>query len=112
MSIWCLVVIGRWVRQHGLEKAEFRESYRQSFLKVQRVVGGSRGHSDLSIWNPNLLSERAFSASGGKNEEETFIAIEMSLNEHRKTARINIQWDLLSFCHVFGIRASGTLLAP
>jgi len=67
----------------------------QRLLEKERRERVSRGHFDLCVWNPLHLEDRLFRASGGKSEEETLIAIELSLNEHWKRAEYHVQWDLL-----------------
>jgi len=49
--------------------------------KLLKVTSGRRGHFDLCVWNPDLVNERLFRSEGGSGEQETFIAIELALNE-------------------------------
>ncbi len=56
---------------------------------------GSRGHFDISIWDHTLTENRKFRASGGKGEQRTLAAVEVSLNEHHKSFRWHVYWDLL-----------------
>jgi len=74
-----------------------RHNDRDSEIVRKRKKGErvSRGHFDLCVWNPLHLEDRFFRASGWKSEEETLIAIELSLNEHWKRAEYHVQWDLL-----------------
>ena len=66
--------------------------------ELEKEEGKTRGHFDLSVWNPDLVNERLFRSEGGKGEQETFIAIELALVENNyqaKDALIHTKNDLL-----------------
>lgn len=77
-----------------------KERYYARTLK-EGVSKGSRGHFDLSIWNPETTSDkliRADSSSDLQTEQQTFIAIEFDLIERNRTfetALHHFKWDLL-----------------
>jgi hypothetical protein len=62
---------------------------------------GSRGHFDLSIWNPAKTEDRLFRVSQSTDfwrEQQTFIAIEFDLiegNDNLDQAIHHFKWDLL-----------------
>ena len=63
--------------------------------------GGARGHFDLCIWNPEETKDRLFRDFGTtefRNEQHTFIAIELDMVENNETAEQamhHLKWDLL-----------------
>ena len=62
---------------------------------------GSRGHIDLTIWNPEKTEERLFRVAYKdrfENEQQTFIGIELDMiegSESLKSAIHHFKWDLL-----------------
>lgn len=62
---------------------------------------GTRGHFDLSIWNPENARERLFRVDHSADfmrEQQTFIAIEFNLTERSaslKDAVHHFRWDLM-----------------
>jgi len=73
-------------------KSRYKRNKKGPSLKKQR---GIRGHFDLSIWDSRVSHKRQFKAPGGKNEQRTLAAIEMSLNEHHSYFEWHVYWDLL-----------------
>ena len=76
-----------------------KERYSRKSL-TEGLEKGSRGHFDLTIWNPERTQERAFRAKDQKFEEEqqTFIAIEFDLEENKadvENAVHHLRWDLM-----------------
>lgn len=77
-----------------------KERYSAKLLK-ENVSKGSRGHIDLTIWNPEKTKERLFRVTRKKdfeNEQQTFIAIELDMieaSESLKSALHHYKWDLL-----------------
>jgi len=76
-----------------------KERYSQKHLEINPK--GKRGHFDLCIWNPELVSQRLFRAKLTKDikkEQQTFIAIELNLVEANASldqAIHHTKWDLL-----------------
>jgi hypothetical protein len=64
-------------------------------MKSKEDKRGSRGHFDISIWDPDLTEQREFQVSGGKGEQRVLAAVELSLNEHHKNFQWHVYWDLL-----------------
>ena len=62
-------------------KAQYRRNEAGKLQKVEKGRKGRRGHFDLCIWNPDLVNKKLFRSKGGSDEQETFIAIELALNE-------------------------------
>jgi hypothetical protein len=83
-----------------------KDRYNARTLK-EEVSKGSRGHFDLSIWNPEITSDkliRVSSSSDFQTEQQTFIAIEFDLIERNRTfesALHHLRWDLMK---LMGIR--------
>lgn len=73
-------------------KGRYRRNNSGPSEKVER---GSRGHLDISIWDPDITEDRYFRRSGGRGEQRTLAAIEMSLNEHHERFQWHVYWDLL-----------------
>jgi len=77
-----------------------KERYSRKALK-EGLERGSRGHFDLSIWNPTKTEEKLFRVKRStefKREQQTFIAIEFDLvegNDNLDQALHHLQWDLL-----------------
>jgi hypothetical protein len=77
-----------------------KERYSAKTLK-EGVLKGSRGHFDLSIWNPEETSRRLFriaSSTDFEKEQHTFIAIEFDMIEGSDSfdsALHHLKWDLL-----------------
>ena len=77
-----------------------KERYSARTLR-EGVSKGARGHFDLSIWNPEVTSDRLFrvdSSSAFGDEQQTFIAVEFELIEGNRTfesALHHFKWDLL-----------------
>lgn len=76
-----------------------KERYSQKHLEINPK--GKRGHFDLCIWNPELVSQRLFRARLTKairKEQQTYVAIEFNLveaNASLNQAIHHIRWDLL-----------------
>jgi hypothetical protein len=76
-----------------------KERYSQKHLEINPK--GKRGHFDLCIWNPELVSQRLFRAGltkGIEKEQQTYVAIEFNLveaNASLNQAIHHIRWDLL-----------------
>ena len=76
-----------------------KERYSEKYLKINPK--GKRGHFDLCLWNPELVSQRLFRANLSKDikeEQQTFIAIEFNLVEGNASldqAIHHTKWDLL-----------------
>jgi hypothetical protein len=62
-------------------KAQYRRNEAGKLQKVEKGRKGRRGHFDICIWNPDLVNKKLFKSEGGSDEQETFIAIELALNE-------------------------------
>ncbi len=73
-------------------KGRYKRNNKGPSLKKRR---GKRGYFDICLWDPKLTNKRQFKTSGGKNEQKTFTAVEMSLNEHHGTFEWHVYWDLL-----------------
>ena len=61
-----------------------KERYSAKLLK-ENVPKGSRGHIDLTVWNPEKTKERLFRVTpkdSFENEQQTFIAIELDMIEN------------------------------
>ena len=77
-----------------------KERYSAELLK-ENIPKGSRGHIDLTIWNPEKTEERLFrvtSKNSFKDEQQTFIAIELDMIERSESlpdAIHHFKWDLL-----------------
>jgi len=77
-----------------------KERYKRETLE-EGVKKGSRGHFDLTIWNPSEVGKRslrALSSNRFDEEQRTFIAIELDLiegNDGLKQAIHHFNWDLL-----------------
>lgn len=61
----------------------------------EKVEKGSRGHLDISVWDPDQTDRRYFRKSGGVGEQRTIAAVEMRLNEHHGRFQWHVYWDLL-----------------
>lgn len=76
-----------------------KKRYSQKHLEIN--PRGKRGHFDLCLWNPRLVSKRLFRARLTKDIEkgqQTFIAIEFNLveaNASLNQAINHTKWDLL-----------------
>ena len=73
-------------------KGRYKRNNRGPSIKKRR---GTRGYYDICVWDSETASRRQFKASGGKNEQRTLVAIEMSLNEHHSLFEWRVYWDLL-----------------
>lgn len=73
-------------------KSRYKRNNKGPSFKKQR---GKRGHFDISVWDPKISHKRQFRAPGGKNEQKTMVAIEISLNEHHRSFEWHVYWDLL-----------------
>jgi len=77
-----------------------KERYSRKALK-EGLKKGSRGHFDISIWNPTKTEDRLFRVSQSTDfwrEQQTFIAIEFDLiegNDNLDQAIHHFKWDLL-----------------
>lgn len=77
-----------------------KERYSAKLLQ-ENVPLGSRGHIDLTIWNPEKTEERLFRVTpkdSFENEQQTFIAIELDMiegSESLDSAIHHFKWDLL-----------------
>lgn len=77
-----------------------KERYSRKVLK-EGLKKGSRGHFDLSIWNPEKTEERLFrvkQSTDFKREQQTFVAIEFDLiegNDGLDQAIHHLKMDLL-----------------
>lgn len=77
-----------------------KERYSREALE-EGLEKGSRGHFDLSIWNPEEVSKRfirAPSSKGFEEEQQTFIVIEFDLNERNASlddALHHLKWDIM-----------------
>ena len=77
-----------------------KERYSAKLLK-EKVLGGSRGHIDITIWNPENTEKRLFrvkSKAAFETEQQTFIAIEFDMIEGSESladAIHHFKWDLL-----------------
>ncbi len=78
-----------------------KERYSRELLKEKS--NGSRGHFDLTLWNPENVSKRLFRSRNSKeisNEQQTLFALELLLVEgkHESTltdAITHTKWDIL-----------------
>lgn len=77
-----------------------KERYSREALK-EGLARGSRGHFDLSIWNPEKTKDRLFrvrQSTDFEREQQTFFAIEFDLvegNDNLDQAVHHLKWDLL-----------------
>jgi hypothetical protein len=76
-----------------------KERYSRKQLR-EGLEKGSRGHFDLTIWNPEITAERCIRAANQNFSEEqsTFIAIEFDLEEDNSPADFaihHLRWDLM-----------------
>jgi len=77
-----------------------KERYSAKLLQ-ENVSKGSRGHIDLTVWNPEKTEEKLFRATykdGFENEQQTFIGIELDMiegSESLKDVIHHFKWDLL-----------------
>lgn len=77
-----------------------KERYNRKHLQ-QGIPKGSRGHFDLSIWNPEKTNQRIIrvkQSTDFQTEQQTMIAIEIDLLEHSDSleeANHHLKWDLL-----------------
>jgi len=77
-----------------------KERYSAKLLQ-ENVPKGSRGHIDLTVWNPEKTEERLFRVTSNdsfENEQQTFIAIELDMIERSESLKSTIhhfKWDLL-----------------
>jgi len=77
-----------------------KERYSAKLLK-ENFPKGSRGHIDLTVWNPEKTEERLFRVTYKdrfENEQQTFITIEFDMiegSESLKEAIHHFKWDLL-----------------
>ena len=77
-----------------------KERYSAKLLK-ENVPKGSRGHIDLTLWNPEKTEERLFRVThkdSFESEQQTFIAIELDMiegSESLTSAIHHFKWDLL-----------------
>lgn len=77
-----------------------KERYIRKALK-EGLEKGSRGHFDLTIWNPEKTRERLFrvrQSTDFDREQHTFIAVEFDLierNDNLDQAVHHYKWDLL-----------------
>ena len=81
---------------------EYPTKQRYSAKELRRnVLGGARGHFDLSIWNPERTRDKLFRVRQSidfENEQQTFIAIEFDLiegNDSFDQAVHHLKWDLM-----------------
>ena len=58
-----------------------------------KIETGSRGHFDLSLWDPEHSAKRLISSPGGIGEQRTIGAVELSLNEHHERFKWHALWD-------------------
>lgn len=77
-----------------------KERYSRDELK-EGLKKGSRGHFDLTIWDPEKTKERLFrvrQSTDFEREQHSFIAIEFDLierNDNLDQAIHHLKWDLL-----------------
>jgi hypothetical protein len=77
-----------------------KERYSAKLLQ-ENFPKGSRGHFDLTIWNPEKTQERFFRANSKapfESEQQTFIAIELDMIEGSESldrAIHHFKWDTL-----------------
>jgi hypothetical protein len=76
-----------------------KERYSRKLLQ-EGLEKGSRGHFDLTIWNPEKTEKRTFRATDQNfmEEQHTFIAVEFDLEEKNADvdfALHHLKWDLM-----------------
>jgi hypothetical protein len=94
----CIIKVGRKKIQSKLLHREYPTKGRYKRVKngpSLKVKRGKRGHYDLCLWDSELTEKRQFERAGGKGEQRTKAAIEISLNEHHNQFQWHVYWDLL-----------------
>jgi hypothetical protein len=76
-----------------------KERYSRKLLQ-EGLKKGSRGHFDLTIWNPEITKQRFFRAANQnfEKEQQTFIVLELDFKENNANidaAFHHFQWDLM-----------------